>query len=369
MDVIRIASRASQLALAQSRLVAELISAKLGVRAEIVPMLTRGDTTAGALTAMGGKGLFTAELEAALRQGRVDIAVHSAKDLPADLPGDMSIVACPPRSDPRDALVRPDGASADLPAGARVGTSSHRRAAQVLRRWPTARIVPLRGNVETRLGKVLTGELDAAVLAMAGLIRTGLTQRHAGQIHPLALEDFIPAAGQGVLAVQAITENVALAAKLAAIDHPPSRQALLAERTVGAPSWGPTAIRCWASIYISTSPAGPAWPSPGARRPSRRRPCPHRRPPLRRPGRPAVAGRPAPPGCGWSRCRGIERPLSLHGRGWLAEGESGEGANTEDTLTPALSHQGRGGATATLLSRCDIRLASRRCGQGTRLVG
>lgn len=256
MDVIRIASRRSQLALAQSRLVAEgIAAAHPSLRVDIVPLNTRGDLMPGPLADAGGKGLFTAELEESLRAGRMDIAVHSAKDLPALLPGDLSIIACPPRADARDAVVSRDGASlADLPANPRIGTSSPRRAAQVLATRPDARIVPIRGNVETRLRKVFE-DIEAVILAMAGLDRSGLTRSYAAMIRPLDLLAFVPASGQGVLAIEALTERTALRDLTAPLDHAPSHAALLAERSV---------VRaletdCHSPIGVHVFPQGDRW--------------------------------------------------------------------------------------------------------------
>ncbi|HOF18844.1 MAG TPA: hydroxymethylbilane synthase, partial [Phycisphaerae bacterium] len=160
------------------------------------------------------------------------LAVHSAKDMPAEMPAGLVIAAVPPRADPRDALVSRDGLEpADLPRGARVGTGSERRRAQLLALRADLEIVSLRGNVETRLAAALDGELDAVVLAMAGLERVGLAREHAARIHPLDAAAFLPAAGQGALAVQAQAGSPA-AALAEAIDHRPSHDALQAERAV-----------------------------------------------------------------------------------------------------------------------------------------
>ncbi len=234
MVPLRIATRRSRLALAQSRLVADALSAALpGQAVELVPMDTRGDRQRGPLAPIGGKGLFTLDLEQALRTGQVDLAVHSAKDLPARLPGDMTIAVTPARVDPRDALISRGGVQLEaLPAGFRLGTSSLRRAAAILAHRPDARIEPLRGNVETRLGRVLSGEVDATVLAMAGLIRSGLLAEHAAHVTPLPIDHCPPAAGQGVLAVQALTLAGRLIERIAAIDDADTHAALLAERSV-----------------------------------------------------------------------------------------------------------------------------------------
>ncbi|MCE5276651.1 MAG: hydroxymethylbilane synthase [Planctomycetaceae bacterium] len=231
---LRIATRGSELALAQAAAVGEALrQCHPELSTELVVMTTRGDREKGPLADVGGKGLFTAELEAALRGGRAHLAVHSAKDLPAAMDEDLVIVAVPPREDARDALVSPGGcAAAELPAGARVGTSSLRRSAQVLAMRPDLTIVPLRGNVPTRVRKVLDlRQLDAAVLAMAGLIRLGAHNAHRANIHPLTLQECTPAAGQGALALQCLAASEA-AEIVRAIDDAPSRAALEAERAV-----------------------------------------------------------------------------------------------------------------------------------------
>src|SRR5207245_1585983 len=172
------------------------------LRVEIVPMRTEGDRRAEArLAAIGGKGLFVREIEDALLRGDADVAVHSLKDLPADLPRGLTLAVFPEREDPRDVLVaREAGGLETLPRGAMVGTSSPRRRAIALSLRPDLRVAPIRGNVDTRLVKLQTGEWGAVLLAAAGLRRLGLEPRHAT---PLAPEVFVPAVGQGVLGVQA----------------------------------------------------------------------------------------------------------------------------------------------------------------------
>jgi len=237
-DTIRIGTRASLLAVAQARLVAEGLVrvAGGGVDVELVPMATRGDRTAGPLEAVGGKGLFTAELEAALREGRVDLAVHSAKDLPAEMAAGAVIAAVPVRADARDVLVTREGLSlAELPRGAVVGTSSRRRGFSVLHERPDVVLKPLRGNVDTRLQKVLSDrdrDVDAVVLAMAGLERSGLAASHGACCRVLEVEVCIPAAGQGALAVQAAVDNSRACALAALLDDADSRAAVEAERAV-----------------------------------------------------------------------------------------------------------------------------------------
>jgi hydroxymethylbilane synthase len=226
---IRIATRGSDLALWQAHHVADLIQHALGVETGIVPLKTTGDRLQGiSLAKVGGKGLFVKEIEEALLDGRADIAVHSAKDLPAVLHPDLPLVAFPERADPRDALVARESGTqlAELPRGARVGTGSVRRTAQLRRHRPDLEIVPLRGNVATRLGKIESERLDAVILACAGLERLGLGERIDERVAP---EVLLPAVAQGAIAVQA-RGDAALLQDLAAIDHPASARRVAAER-------------------------------------------------------------------------------------------------------------------------------------------
>jgi len=225
--------------MAQSRLVAAALSqACPGLRVEFVPILTRGDRATGPLTEAGGKALFTEELEAGLLEGKIDVAVHSAKDLPIALAEGTEIAAVPARADARDALLSSDGLGpGQLPISAMVGTGSLRRAALLLSVRPDLRIVPLRGNVDTRIRRVIrsrNGEerLDAAVIAMAGVIRLGLMPSLEERLVPLDAAAFIPAAGQGAVAVQSLSDCGGLSELLRLLDDPPSHQALLAEREV-----------------------------------------------------------------------------------------------------------------------------------------
>jgi hydroxymethylbilane synthase len=229
MTCVRIATRGSDLALWQAHHVAGHIERALGVSTEIVALKTTGDRLQGiSLAKVGGKGLFVKEIEEALVDGRADVAVHSAKDLPAVLHPELPLVAFPEREDPRDALVgRESGARlADLPRGARVGTGSVRRTAQLRRHRPDLEIVPLRGNVPTRLRKIETERLDAVILACAGLERLGLGERIDERVSPDVL---LPAVAQGAIAVQA-RGGEPLARDLAAIDHAESARRALAER-------------------------------------------------------------------------------------------------------------------------------------------
>jgi hydroxymethylbilane synthase len=229
MTRVRVATRASELALAQARLVADLLEAALGVSTELVPLSTSGDRIqAISLAKVGGKGLFVKEIEEALLDGRADLAVHSAKDLPAELHPDLELVAFPERADPRDALVaRRLGATLDaLPHAARVGTGSVRRAAQLHLARPDFVVVPLRGNVPTRLRKLESEGLDAVVLACAGLERLGLAERIHERIAP---ERMLPAVGQGALAIEG-RRGDPVARDAAALEHAETAARVTAER-------------------------------------------------------------------------------------------------------------------------------------------
>ncbi len=211
---LRIGSRPSTLALAQAAIVRSGLAALLsGLDSEIVPIKTSGDRmTSASLAAAGGKGLFIKELEQALAENRIDIAVHSMKDLPATLPPGFRIVAVPKREDPRDALVtRAAGGLDALPRSAHVGTSSARRKFEVIRLRPDLVVGPLRGNVDTRLARLAAGELDAIIVAIAGLKRLGKWLGPAGGLHLGALDEsnFVPAGGQGALAIEAVALGAA----------------------------------------------------------------------------------------------------------------------------------------------------------------
>ncbi len=237
MKKIRIATRSSMLATTQAQMVGESIqSINPAVEVEYILLTTCGDATPGSLTEIGGKGLFTAELEQALRDGRVDLAVHSAKDMPASLAEDLVIAAVPPRADARDALISRDGLTVDqLETGAVVGTSSLRRSAQLRRIRPDLKFIPIRGNIETRISKVLSDDsagMDATVLAMAGLVRSGLNRRLAQHIEPMALEQCIPAAGQGALAIEIAATNEAIAGLIASLSDCETYSCLEGERAV-----------------------------------------------------------------------------------------------------------------------------------------
>ena len=222
---IRIGTRRSRLALAQAGEVAELLGVH-GHETELVPMTTAGDRGAPAdESPQGTKGLFVAEITAALAAGDVDLAVHSAKDLPSDDPEGVVVAAVPRRNLPYDVLVTATG---ELPGEATVGTSSLRRQAQLLRAYPRMRVVPFRGNVDTRLRKLREGEVDAVVLAAAGLDRLGVRPAHA---EPIPVDVMVPAPGQGALAVQARPGDPAAEAA-ATLDDRASRRAFEVERAV-----------------------------------------------------------------------------------------------------------------------------------------
>lgn len=234
-SLLRVGSRTSALAMAQTTLVGEmLVAAWPGLDLHVEPFDTRGDRTLDQpLPAIGGKGLFTAELEAALLAERIDIAVHSLKDLPVEPEPaghqGLTIGAILPREDVRDVLVARAGATlAALPAGAVVGTSSVRRQAQLLAVRPDLVVRSIRGNVGTRVRKVEEGDYDATLLAAAGLIRAQLIA-HATDWLPLAV--MLPAPGQGALAVQCRADDTRVLGLLAALDHAPTRAAVTAERT------------------------------------------------------------------------------------------------------------------------------------------
>ena len=218
------------MAIAQSRQVADMITERAGRPVEIVGVTTLGDVSRAQLTQIGGTGVLVSALREALLGGEVDLAVHSLKDLPTGPAAGIALAAVPPRDDPRDALVARDGAKlADLPPGARIGTGSPRRAAQLLGLRADLRCVPIRGNAGTRLAKVSEGELDAVVLAYAGLARIG----HVGAITQVFEPDeMLPAPGQGALAVECREDDAELADLLQAVTDEASAAAVTAERSL-----------------------------------------------------------------------------------------------------------------------------------------
>lgn len=221
-----IGSRGSQLALWQAHHIAQQLD-QLGIATQIRIIKTTGDhLQTASLTQAGGKGLFTKEIEEALLNGGIDLAVHSLKDLPTESPAGLTIAAVPKREDPRDAMV---GCSLDkLPQGARVGTSSGRRTSQLRVLRPDLVIEPIRGNVDTRLRKLKEGQFDVIMLAAAGLRRLGLDNEIAELMSP---RQICPAPGQGALAIQT-RENDAAAEICRHLDHLPTHRAVTAERTV-----------------------------------------------------------------------------------------------------------------------------------------
>jgi hydroxymethylbilane synthase len=230
MTALRLATRGSALALAQSKLVADaLVAADATVDVEFVQVQTEGDTDRTTpLRVLGGRGVFVRAVEDALLNGTADIAVHSLKDVPTTIPDGLTIAAVLERGDPRDALVASNGRRlADLPDGARVGTSSQRRVALLRALRPDLDVVDLRGNVDTRLRRVADGELDAAVLAAAGLERLGRLDEATQLFEAM---EFLPAPGQGVIAVECRADDVGTLALLARINHAATRAAADAER-------------------------------------------------------------------------------------------------------------------------------------------
>ncbi|MBT2900025.1 MULTISPECIES: hydroxymethylbilane synthase [unclassified Streptomyces] len=231
---LRLGTRRSKLAMAQSGLVAEAVREVTGRAVELVEITTYGDTSREHLAQIGGTGVFVAALREALLRGEVDFAVHSLKDLPTGQPDDLVLAAVPQREDPRDALIARDGLTfGQLPDGARVGTGSPRRMAQLnaYARSHGLRIetVPIRGNVDTRIGFVRDGELDAVVLAAAGLSRLG----RSGEVTEfLPVDTVLPAPGQGALAIECAASSADLAAALAELDDPYTRAAVTAERAL-----------------------------------------------------------------------------------------------------------------------------------------
>ena len=232
MKRLAIATRSSRLALWQAGHVKQRLEAlHRGLEVGLLPMTTRGDELIDQrLDQAGGKGLFIKELENALADGRADIAVHSMKDVPADLPAGFELAAILAREDPRDALVSNRYASLEgMPAGAMVGTSSLRRSAQILERYPALEMRLLRGNVETRIAKLDRGDYDAVVLAVAGLTRLGLASRIRTQ---LALELCLPAPGQGALGIETLAARPELRALLAPLADRGTALCVRAERAV-----------------------------------------------------------------------------------------------------------------------------------------
>jgi len=247
---LRLGTRASPLALAQAHEVRARLCAAHGwdeAAITIVPVTASADKIKGSLADVGGKALWTKELDGWLHEREIDFAVHSLKDVETIRPAELAMAAILPREDVRDCLVGAASIEA-LPHGARLGTCAPRRAAQMLHLRPDLRIVPFRGNVATRLGKLEAGEADATLLAMAGLNRLG----HKDVGTPLDEALFLPASGQGAIAVECRSDDAATIALLSAIDHAPSRHAVLAERALLAALGG----NCHSALAVLTRPEG-----------------------------------------------------------------------------------------------------------------
>lgn len=256
---LKIATRGSTLARTQTLWVAQLIERRTGcdpIASEIIT--TAGDLASqGSLAAIGGKGLFVKELEEALLSGRCDMAVHSAKDVPAELPKGLTLAATPPREHAADVLISRNGVTLDdLPAGATVGTSSLRRQSQLLAARPDLRIKPVRGNIDTRLRRLAEGGFDAIVLAAAGLVRTGLLP---GDVCYLPVDKFVPAAGQGTLVIEMRAQDGVVAELLAKIQDGDAWSALQLERAVvgrlGAACTSPLGVHV-ARVQTGAGPSG-----------------------------------------------------------------------------------------------------------------
>jgi hydroxymethylbilane synthase len=259
---LRIGSRPSALAMAQAKLIQGAIARSSGgITAEIVPISTSGDKMQSAwLAQVGGKGLFVRELEQALSEGRIDLAVHSMKDLPAMLSPDYRLIAVPPRYAPHDALITAHGEGwPAVPKGGRLGTSSNRRRFEALRVRPDLQLLPLRGNVDTRLKRLGAGDFDAIVLAVAGLRRLGIEVGGSGanqsasglSVTELDPSEFVPSGGQGALAVEALDHELIAGSReieelIVALNHLPTEAEVTAERaflsTIGASCVSPVGV-------------------------------------------------------------------------------------------------------------------------------
>lgn len=230
---IRVATRRSQLALSQARSVAAALEKLTGRETVLVPVVSEGDVRVGSLTGVGLPGVFTAAVRQAVKDGDADVAVHSLKDLPTGLDPDVTLAAVPVRADHRDALVGATESLAELPPGAKIGTGSPRRAAQVRRSRPDIRIIEIRGNIDTRFARVSPGDLDAVVVAKAGIDRLGRDDWRATAID---VDEMIPAPGQGALAVETLSgiadSDAGLAHALARLDDRTTRAATVAERSL-----------------------------------------------------------------------------------------------------------------------------------------
>jgi hydroxymethylbilane synthase len=231
MKTIRVGTRGSRLAIAQTEIaLVALRKAHSQVRFEVIPISTKGDVDKRPLFTLDEKGIFEKEVNEAVKQGDVDFAVHSLKDIPSDLSDDLSVACIPKRASPNDVLVTDNGQKLkDLVPGSVVGTSSLRRAVQLTKTRPDLNVRPIRGNVETRVKKVISGEYDAAVLAEAGLARLGMKDVIAQRF---SIRDFVPAPGQGAIAIVCRRDHTKLAGMLQQIEDRHSRTAVLAERAL-----------------------------------------------------------------------------------------------------------------------------------------
>ncbi|HEU4541162.1 MAG TPA: hydroxymethylbilane synthase [Jiangellaceae bacterium] len=230
MSALRLGTRASKLALAQSQAVAEAITSTSGRVVELVEITTRGDVSQDPLARIGGTGVFVNALREALLAGTVDLAVHSLKDLPTAPARGLVVAAIPTRQDPRDVVCARDGLTlGELPEGSLVGTGAPRRAAQIKALGMGLKIVDVRGNVDTRLAKVANGDLDAVILARAGLARLGRLDDVTETLDPIQV---LPAPGQGALAVECRNNDTELIDLLAVLDDRTTRSAVTAERTL-----------------------------------------------------------------------------------------------------------------------------------------
>jgi hydroxymethylbilane synthase len=226
---LRLGTRGSALARTQSQAVADAITAATGTPVELVHIVTEGDRSSAAIAQLGGTGVFVAAIRRALLEGSVDLAVHSYKDLPTAPEPGLIIAAVPVREDPRDALVARDGLTlGELPPGSRIGTGAPRRVAQLRALGLGLDIVPIRGNVDTRLGRVSSGELDAVVLARAGLARLGRLEEITETLDPLQV---LPAPAQGALAVECRTSDARTRELLGRLEDAPVRACVVAERS------------------------------------------------------------------------------------------------------------------------------------------
>ena len=227
-SVIRLGTRSSTLALTQSGHVADSLRAH-GRAVELVPMLSPGDLTTTPLTGLAQEGIFVSSVREALLNNEIDIAVHSFKDVPTDFAEGIALGAVPQRVDPRDTFISNYASLEELPAGARVGTCSARRAAWVLRNRPDVQVVPIRGNIDHRIAVMRSGEFDAIILAAAGVIRLG---REGDIAEYIDLSELVPAPAQGALAIECRADDEHSQTVLRELTHEPSRQAALLERAI-----------------------------------------------------------------------------------------------------------------------------------------